>query len=42
MARTAGLRRIEPTVDIGIDLSQEIECECMVCDLPMGEQHASV
>ena len=38
MAKTATQERTE----LKVDIDKEIECECMVCDLPLGAKHEPV
>lgn len=42
VTETTEMHRSDPTVDLDVDLSHEIECECMVCDLPIGDKHEPV
>lgn len=42
MPKTAELIRPETVTDVDVDLDREIACECMVCDLPLGQPHEPV
>ncbi len=42
MTKTAIDHRTDPAVDLDVDLDREIDCECMLCDLPNGVHHGPV